>query len=403
MNSLVLAVLFQLKSTFRLSNLLLTFPVGAIFLMVLLLARRAWKTYCEQRYDAVSFKIHGQWRSIVRGDIPANEWRNNSLKTEILQTIVIREIGSVTDKDRAGLQKFLRESGLLSRCIERVLNESGWAKRRAMLELGSMRIPEGIDALLETLDDWQLDTRIAGVRALGLIGLPEAAEPILEVHMVGGLKIPTAPIADTLIRCYKDKPEALLPYLRRSLGESRVLLARVAGELATPQMADEILILAEDPEQEVRASAARALAAMPLPLAIPVLAKLIRDDAWFVRLRATSALNQILHPRVIPILLEAIRDSHRLVRIRAATALAKFEHETMDILQSIVDSRDQYALHAMISALELGGGFGNVLAQLADPDQHNEAAASLLEALRKGSAGLWSMKPADPVVEAVFP
>jgi HEAT repeat protein len=168
-------------------------------------------------------------------------------------------------------------------------------------------------------------------------------------------------------------------------------------------MADEILILAEDPEPEIRASAARALAAMPLPIAIPMLATLIRDEAWFVRLRATSALNQILHPRVIPILLEAIRDSHRLVRIRAATALAKFEHETMDILQNVVDSRDQYALHAMISALELGGGFGNVLAQLADPDQHNEAAASLLDALREGSAGLWSMKPVDRAVEAVFP
>jgi HEAT repeat protein len=398
-----LPVLLQLKSIFRLSNLLLTFPVGVIFLIVLLMARRAWRTYCEQRYDAVSFKIHGQWRSIVRGDVPANEWRNDSLKTEILQTIIIGEIGSVTDKDRAGLQRFLKESGLVSRCVERVLNESGSAKRRAMLELGSMCVSEGIEPLLETLDDWQLDTRITAVRALGMIGLPTAAESILEAYMVGGLKIPTAPIADAVMRCYKDKPEALLPYLRRSLGESREMLARVAGELATPQMADEILILAEDPEPEIRASAARALAAMPLPIAIPMLATLIRDEAWFVRLRATSALNQILHPRVIPILLEAIRDSHRLVRIRAATALAKFEHETMDILQNVVDSRDQYALHAMISALELGGGFGNVLAQLADPDQHNEAAASLLDALREGSAGLWSMKPVDRAVEAVFP
>jgi HEAT repeat protein len=205
------------------------------------------------------------------------------------------------------------------------------------------------------------------------------------------------------MHCYKNNPNALLPYLRRSVGHTRELLARVAGELATPQMADEILILAEDPNPEVRACAARALAALPLPLAIPVLSALIRDDVWFVRLRATSAMNQVLHPRAIPILLEAIRDSNRMVRIRAAEALPKFEHESVDILQSIVDSRDQYALHAMISALELGGGFGNILTQLADPAHHNEAAAGLLDALRKGSAGLWSMKPADPVVEAVFP
>jgi HEAT repeat protein len=399
----VLPALLQQKSIFRPSSLLLTIPVGTVLLIVLLMVRRAWRIYREQSYDAVSFKIHGQWRNIVRGEISPDEWRKNSLKIEILQSIVIREINAVTDKDRAGLQKFLRDSGLLSRCIERVLNESGWAKRHAMLDLGAMRLPEGIDPLVETMDDWQLDTRITAVRALGLIGLPAAAELILEAHMVGGLKVPATPIADALIRCYQDSPESLLPYLRRALGESRVLLARVAGELATPQMADEIILLADDPEPEIRASAARALAAMPLPLAIPVLAKLIRDDAWFVRLRATSSLNQVLHPRAIPILLEAIRDSHRLVRIRAATALAKFEHETVEILQSIVDSRDQYALQAMISALELGGGFGNILSQLADPDHHNETASRLLEALRKGSAGMWSMKPADPVVEAVFP
>jgi HEAT repeat protein len=187
------------------------------------------------------------------------------------------------------------------------------------------------------------------------------------------------------------------------LGESRELLARVASDLATPGMADEMILLAEDPQPEVRACAARALAIAPLPVAIPALANLARDDTWFVRLRAVSALNQIPHPRSIPILLEAVRDSNRLIRMRAAVALAKFEHETVEILQSIVDSRDRYALHAMISALELGGGFEKVMAQLADPMLRDEAASLLLHALREGAAGLWTTRPADPVVESVFP
>ena len=138
-------------------------------------------------------------------------------------------------------------------------------------------------------------------------------------------------------------------------------------------------------------------------MAIPALADLVRDEAWFVRLRAATALNQIFHPRAIPILLEAVRDSNRMVRARAAAALAKFEHETVDILQSIVDSRDRYALHAMISALELGGGFEKVMAQLDDPMLKDEAASRLLAALREGATGLWTMRPADPAVESVFP
>jgi hypothetical protein len=98
-----------------------------------------------------------------------------------------------------------------------------------------------------------------------------------------------------------------------------------------------------------------------------------------------------------------VRDSNRLVRMRAAAALAKFEHETVEILQSIVDSRDRYALHAMISALELGGGFEKVMEQLADPMLRDETTALLLGALREASSGLWTIRPADPVVEAVFP
>jgi HEAT repeat protein len=320
-----------------------------------------------------------------------------------VQSIVIQEIGAATDKDRAGLQEFLRASGLLDRCIERVHRGRGWSRRRAMLALGAMRVPEAIAPLSEALDDWQLDTRMAAVQALGRTGLAGAAEPILETYMVGGPKVPAGPVANALVRCFMDQPEALLPYVRRSSGESRELLARVASELATQSMADEMILLAGDPLPEVRACAAKALAVAPLPVAIPALANLARDEVWFVRLRAVSALNQILHPRVIPILLEAMRDSNRTVQIRAAASLAKFEHETVEILQSIVDSRDRYALRAMISALELGGGFEKVIAQLADPMLRDEATALLLNALREGAAGVWTTRPADPVVESVFP
>jgi HEAT repeat protein len=392
-----------MNTAFLLTVILVAVAAGIVLLLLFLLAGHAWRHFRVRRFDALSIKIHGQWREIVKGEIPAQEWRKDSLQCEIVQSIVIQEISAAPDKDRAGLQEFLRKSGLLDRCIDRVYGGHGWSRRRAMLALGAMRMPEAILPLSEAMDDWQLDTRMAAVQALGRTGLAAAAEPILETYMVGGLKVPTDPVANALVRCYKDQPEAVLPYLRRSLGESRELLARVASELATPGMADEMILLAEDPRPEVRACAARALAIAPLPVAIPALANLARDDTWFVRLRAVSALNQIPHPRSIPILLEAVRDSNRLVRMRAAAALAKFEHETVEILQSIVDSRDRYALHAMISALELGGGFEKVMAQLADPMLRDEAASLLLHALREGAAGLWTTRPADPVVESVFP
>jgi HEAT repeat protein len=376
---------------------------GVVMLIVFLVGRRALRQLHIRRYDALAIKIHDQWREIMRGTVSPETWRKDPVQCEIVQSIVIQEIGAATDKDRAGLQEFLRANGLIDLCIEKIQGGHGWARRRAILVLGAMCVREAIAPLSEALDDWQLDTRMAAVQGLGSTGLAEAAEPIIETLMVDGLKVPRDPVTNALVRCYVGHPAAILPFLRRSQGESRELLARVASELAIPEMADEMIVLAEDPRPEVRACAARALAVAPLPLAIPALGDLARDEVWFVRLRATTALSEIRHPRAIPILLEAVRDPNRLVRIRAASALAQFEQDRVEILQNIVDSRDRYALHAMISALELGGGFDYVMKELSDPLLHDETAARLLTALREGAAGLWSTRPADPVVESVFP
>jgi HEAT repeat protein len=271
-----------------------------------------------------------------------------------------------------------------------------------MLVLGEMRVPEAIAPLSEALNDRKLETRTAAVQALGSTGLAEAAEPIIEDLMMGRLNVPTEPVTNALVRGFMHSPEAILPFLRRSTGKSREILAHVASELATSGMVEEMILLAEDPLPEARACAARALAVAPPALAIPALACLVRDDAWFVRLRAVSALNQIPHPLAIPALQEAVRDPYRLVRVRAAAALAKYEHEIVQILHYIVDSRDRYALHAMISALELGGGFDRVVAQLSDPSLRDVTAAFLLNALREGSASLWSTRPVDAIAEPVL-
>jgi HEAT repeat protein len=399
----ILNSLPQFNAAFFWTEVILAALGGVAMLLVFLVGRRAIWHLRIRRYDSLTLKIHAQWRDIVRGAVPAETWRKDPMQCEIVQSIVIQEIGAATDKDRTGLQDFLRAKGLIDVCIEKIAGGRGWARRRAMLALGAMRVREAIVPLSEALDDWQLDTRMAAVQALGSTGLAEAAEPIIEMFMVGGLKVPAGPIANALVRCFISRPAAILPYLRRSRGESRELLARVASEMASPEMADEMILLAADELPEVRASAAKALAVAPLPLAIPALGDLARDEVWFVRLRATSALGEVRHPRAIPILLEAVRDPNRLVRIRAAAALARFEPDSVEILQSVVDSRDRYALHAMISALELGGGLDRVMNELSDPLLHDETAQRLLTALREGAAGLWSTRPADPVVESVFP
>src|ERR1022692_4644273 len=86
---------------------------GIALFSLFLMARYGMRYFRARRFDALSFKIHKHCREIVRGEIPPEEWRDSPLKCEIVQSIVIQEIGAAVDKDRAGLQEFLRSNGLI--------------------------------------------------------------------------------------------------------------------------------------------------------------------------------------------------------------------------------------------------------------------------------------------------
>src|SRR5580693_7081836 len=74
---------------------------GAALIFLFLMAGRAWQHFRTRRLEALSLKIHAQWRAIVRGDVAAAEWRNSLARCEIVESIVVQEIGAATDKDRA--------------------------------------------------------------------------------------------------------------------------------------------------------------------------------------------------------------------------------------------------------------------------------------------------------------
>jgi hypothetical protein len=116
--------------------------------------RHSLQTRRIRRFDALAFQIHKQWREIVRDEVPTEDWRGDTMKCEIVESIVIQEINAAVDKDRAGLQAFLRKSGLLNLAICKVDNARGGPLRGAMLALGAMRVPEAIRPLSERLDDW---------------------------------------------------------------------------------------------------------------------------------------------------------------------------------------------------------------------------------------------------------
>jgi HEAT repeat protein len=131
-----------------------------------------------------------------------------------------------------------------------------------------------------------------------------------------------------------------------------------------------------------------------------VLAELAHDRTWFVRLRAVVSLGKLSGRLAIPPLLRGLTDSNRLVRLRAAEALVGISGETVPIFQQVVASRDRYALHAYLTAVENA----NLLQKLED-ELHNfpllaaEEKTKLQNALRSGSLGAEALTVPPEVTE----
>jgi HEAT repeat protein len=351
--------------------------LGILLLVGFIVFRRWYRGRYFNRLSERTVALRGEWADILSGKIPGSVWRLNALDCQIVEDILLDNI-EVSRKDQ--LPAFLgclRNSGLLDLRIHEARFSKGWQRRSVLLKLGRTRAPEAIPALVEALESPSEETRVAAVRGLGRIGSSQAALPLLEWFVAGDLQVPEHTLKNALLSCCRDEPEVLIPYLNQVSGPARELIARVLGELANPNLGDDLLVLAADALPEVRASAARALGKVGPETSFPVLSTLAVDKEWFVRLRAVIALGSLEHPGRIYVLLRALCDLNRHVRQRAAWTLARVHQGKEDILEKVVATQDDYALQAFLSELERCGSLDAALDRLGNIVDRERGAASV--------------------------
>jgi HEAT repeat protein len=355
---------------------------GIVALIAFIATRRWYRGRYFQGLSERTFVLRSQWNDILSGKIPAKTWRLRRLDCEIVESILLDSLElAALPQELPPLLNCLRSSGLLDMRIHQARAETGWKRRAALVALGRTRAPEAIPALAEALDAPEEETRVAAVRALGLTELPRAAIPILDCLLLGTRPIPEHAVKNALVSCCHNSPGILLRYLKQSAGRPREVLARVLAELATPELGEDLILLATDNDPEVRASAARAMGNSQPAFALPVLSVMVGDQEWFVRLRAVVALASINHNGRIRPLLRALCDSNRYVRQRAAWALAQMGSNLDHILAQVVETQDNYALQAFISELERSGAIENLVEALEKRHEQNTARNILLQTL----------------------
>lgn len=361
------------------------FSVAGILLLIgFIVVRRWYRSRFFKHLNERTFAIRAEWDDIVSGQIPAQRWRLRPLDCSIVEAMLLDRIETASPEQLPTLLKPLRESGLLDMRILEARRLRGWKQRTALVALGRTRTPEAVPALTEALHSQSLETRIAAVRGLGRTGVIEAAAPLLDHYVAGQLQVPEHVLKNALAACCRPDPGILLSYMDQSSGRPRELLARILGELAGPELVNELLILTADVLPEVRASAARALGSAKSSVALSALSALASDPEWFVRLRAVVALGSLEHPGRIKALLKALCDSNRYVRQRAGWALARVEPDLDRVLELVIETNDKYALQAFISEMERSGTVDRVIKLLEMRVDDPLAKEMLLNALTNG-------------------
>jgi HEAT repeat protein len=300
-------------------------------------------------------EIRQQWSALIRGEIPFETWRNNPRDCQIVESMALDAFELAGSAESAEILKFLRTSGLISKCAFEARRHHGWRRREALVALGRTRAPEAIPPLTEALRDRDPETRLAALRGLEKMACPEAGKEILNWISESGLTVPALPAQSALIQCCAERPQMLISHLEHTVGPVREVLARVLGEVATPALQTSLLQFVDDELPELRAAAARAMSQSQPQVAIASLDELSQDPIWFVRLRAVVSLGELRSPSAISILMRGLTDSKRLVRVRAAEALLKTVSDHAAMFEAVVALNDRYGLDAYLSAIDNSG------------------------------------------------
>jgi len=364
--------------------------VADALLLAFILLRRSYRKWHFGRRDARRFSIRQEWDALISGEIPFEVWRTKSFDRSLIENMVLDAYEVASPEESLRLLRFMRLSGLIEKRIADARQHKGWRRHRALVALGRTRAPEGIRALAEGLRDRSLETRLAALRGLGQMACPEAGKAILIWVDEAGLVVPALPLQSALVQTCAEYPQMLLPQLQNAETKVREVLGRVLGEVATSSLGSELLQFAGDSLPELRAAAARGLCSVAPMTAIPALRELAKDRAWFVRLRAIVSLGRLCHPAALPLLLSGLRDSNRLVRLRAAEGLLDFKEDMPHVFELVAALRDQYGLHAYLTALENAGLHSKLDAEIEARAQAT-GDETLLAIFRSGT---FSMRPA---------
>jgi HEAT repeat protein len=238
-------------------------------------------------------------------DIAERDWR-------ALRDAVVALLGKVRGDTAETLVRLIEARGEFERARPAVRSGLAIRRARAAYLLGLARQPDDVGLLLPLLADRSAEVRVVAARSLGAVGDPVAAPALFRAlgPVRGHPGIPTALAAEALLSFGTGAIPAVIAALGGSVTE-RAVATLVAAEGALSTTAPRLRqLLADEPELDVRISAARALGVVGGADDVAVLSALAAaGQPTELRRAAVQALGELGHPDAAPVLAGLLSDA----------------------------------------------------------------------------------------------
>jgi HEAT repeat protein len=216
-----------------------------------------------------------------------------------------------------------RKLGFLRADLARLRSWRAMTRANAAADLGLVRVPDALPALLEALNDRDVRVRQTAVWAVGQVGGSEALATLIQL-----LGDPSRLVArraqEVLAERGNETKDAILAYAGKTSNRAgRLAAIELIGWLRIVEGTDLLLTFTTELDPEVRIKSLKAAAAIGDPRFMEIFHRGLEDTRWEVRCQAAKGLSLFGSPDSVPGLTAALRDRHWWVRLYAATALAE--------------------------------------------------------------------------------
>ncbi len=253
----------------------------------------------------------------------------------------------------------------------------------ALSLLGWLTDERSVPALasaLRDLGDRDPDLAYVASQSLSEYDSELACRYLMEALQIGYI---SRPLVATLIETSSFAPEVVARARRDPDPDVRSWVAYLLGRSRSAHAGTWLESLAADPEPEVRASAAEALAEFP---ETAILESLLSDPPWLVRANAAKAIGDADVTTLAPHLTPLLRDRVWWVRQSATLALKRLGASSVAAVLPMLEDDDQFARNEAAEVLiDLGYVSQQIAALGSNRDDGVDASRRLGAVARAGA------------------